>query len=84
VKRRPSLFVGYWRDPSTGKKWRVTRAEMAEVWRLWSKHRDVREGRYGHYWRDATTGAKSRITQNEMREVWRLWARHADIRQGRA
>jgi hypothetical protein len=47
VKRgRASLFHGFWVDPATGRRLeRVSRAEMAEVWRLWIKHRDVREGR---------------------------------------
>jgi len=45
VKRRPSLFHGFWRDPSSGKKWRVTQHEMREVWRLWARHADIRQGR---------------------------------------
>ena len=43
-RRRPALFHGYWLDPASGNKKRVTRAEMAEVWRLWTRHRDIREG----------------------------------------
>ena len=43
-RRRPALFFGYWLDPTTGEKWRVKRDEMREVWRLWSRHRDIREG----------------------------------------
>lgn len=45
MRRRPSLFHGYWTDPATGRRvGRLTRAELAEAWRLWSRHRDVREG----------------------------------------
>jgi hypothetical protein len=43
-RRRPVLFGGYWRDPTTGEKWRAKREEMREVWRLWRTHRDIREG----------------------------------------
>jgi hypothetical protein len=44
-RRRASLFSGYWRDESGEKGPRVSRPELAEAWRLWARHRDVREGR---------------------------------------
>ncbi len=45
-RKRPAFFDGWWTDPATGRRLqRVRRAEMAEVWRLWTKHRDIREGR---------------------------------------
>jgi hypothetical protein len=46
VRRRPGLFYGYWFDPSTGHRLRrATRADLAIAYRLWAKHRDLREGR---------------------------------------
>jgi hypothetical protein len=36
---------GYWRDPTTGKRWRSTDAEMREANRLLAKHRDVAQGK---------------------------------------
>ena len=43
--KRASLFDGFWKDMSGRRMRRLTRAEMAEVWRLWAKHGDIREGR---------------------------------------
>ena len=46
MKRRPELFRGHWVDPIPGERLRrVTREEMREAWRLWVRHRDIREGR---------------------------------------
>ena len=39
------MFDGYWRSMSGQRLRRLTRAEIAELYRLWSKHRDIREGR---------------------------------------
>lgn len=45
-RSRPPLFNGFWADPLTGHRLgRATRAELAEAWRLWAVHRDIREGR---------------------------------------
>lgn len=47
-RRRPAFFSGYWTNPATGGRLgRVTRVELAEAWRLWAAHRDIREGRSG-------------------------------------
>jgi hypothetical protein len=44
-RRRPAFFSGYWTDPASGAKLRrVRREELRECWRLWARHRDVREG----------------------------------------
>ena len=44
--KRTGLFEGWWRDPATGQRLgRVRRDELAEVYRLWRAHRDIREGR---------------------------------------
>ena len=45
VKRKGSLFEGYWRDMNGRRMRRLTRSEMREVWRLWSRHKDIRDGR---------------------------------------
>lgn len=46
MKRKPGLFYGHWRDPATGARLRrATRAELGEAWRLWARHRDIRENR---------------------------------------
>jgi len=45
MKRRPSLFNGFWLDMSGRKIGRVLRREYAELYRLWSKHADIRTGK---------------------------------------
>jgi hypothetical protein len=45
VKQRPALFDGRWQALDGKQLRRVTRREMAEIWRLWIRHADVREGR---------------------------------------
>jgi hypothetical protein len=45
VKRRPGLFCGFWTDLNGRRIRRITRAELAELYRLRAKHRDVLEGR---------------------------------------
>jgi hypothetical protein len=45
VKRRAGLFIGYWFDLAGKKLKRVTRAELAIAYRLWSKHADIRIGK---------------------------------------
>jgi hypothetical protein len=45
-KRRPKrdgLFDGYCVE--NGKRRRLTRAELAECYRLWAKHADIRTGK---------------------------------------
>ena len=45
-RRAPGLFVGYWYDPLNGRRLqRASRREIANAYRLWAKHRDIREGR---------------------------------------
>ena len=45
-KPKEGLFSGFWVDPVTGKKNRLQRAELAECYRLWAKHKDIRTGRH--------------------------------------
>jgi len=42
--RRPSLFVGWWFCDGRRLR-RATRRELAEAYRLWARHADIREGR---------------------------------------
>jgi hypothetical protein len=42
VKRRPSLFNGYWWTLEGQKIRRASRADIAEAYRLWAKHADIR------------------------------------------
>jgi hypothetical protein len=42
---RSVFFDGFWTDLNGKKLRRITHAELREIWRLWSKHRDIREGR---------------------------------------
>jgi hypothetical protein len=42
--KRESLFEGYWRDMEGRRLRRIRRDEMADLWRMWAKHRDIREG----------------------------------------
>jgi hypothetical protein len=42
-RRRAGLFRAHWLDLSTGRKWKATRVELAEAYRLLSKHRDLWE-----------------------------------------
>ena len=42
-KREP-LFNAFWRDPQTGRRWRATRTELTDAWRLWAIHADIRSG----------------------------------------
>jgi hypothetical protein len=44
VKRREAFFEGYWRDMEGQRLRRITREELREIWRLWTVHRDIREG----------------------------------------
>jgi hypothetical protein len=44
VKRRPAMFNAFYVDHN-GAKQRLTRQELAECWRLWCRHADVRLGR---------------------------------------
>lgn len=44
AKRTP-LFNAWWIDPASGERWRATRADLAEVTRLYYEHSDIREGR---------------------------------------
>jgi len=44
-RRSPGLFCGFWFDLDGRRLRRMTRREIAEAYRLWAKHRDVREGR---------------------------------------
>ena len=43
--RRPGLFQADWLDLETGRRWRATRLELREAYRLWSVHADIRLGR---------------------------------------
>ena len=45
MKKRAALFNGHWYSTDGRKLRRLTRAEIAELYRLWSKHADVRTGR---------------------------------------
>jgi hypothetical protein len=45
TRKRKGLFKAHWLDLTTGQKWRATRAELAEAYRLLSKHRDIWDGR---------------------------------------
>jgi hypothetical protein len=40
-RTRGGLFQADWLDLTTGHKWRATRAELAEAYRLLAKHRDL-------------------------------------------
>lgn len=42
-RRREPLFSAYLVDNGTRR--RATREELQEMWRLWRKHADIREGR---------------------------------------
>jgi hypothetical protein len=42
---KTGLFNGFWYAKRGGKIRRATRAEIAEAYRLWSRHADVRTGR---------------------------------------
>ena len=42
MKRRPGLFNGYWRTLEGEKIRRASRADIAEAYRLWAKHADIR------------------------------------------
>jgi hypothetical protein len=45
-RRAPGLFRGFWFDPESGRRLqRASRREIADAYRLWAKHRDIREGR---------------------------------------
>jgi hypothetical protein len=45
-RRSPGLFCGYWTDPRSGERIRrATRREIAEAYRLWAKHADIRAGK---------------------------------------
>jgi hypothetical protein len=43
MKKRTAFFVGFCIE--NGRKRRLSRREIAECWRLWAKHRDIREGK---------------------------------------
>ena len=45
MKKRTGLFNGHWYSMSGQRLRRLTRSEIAECYRLWAKHRDVRAGR---------------------------------------
>ena len=42
MKRRPGLFNGYWWTLEGEKIRRASRADIAEAYRLWAKHADIR------------------------------------------
>ena len=42
-RRRPTLFNGYWTTLDGQRLRRITREELCELYRLWAKHRDLRE-----------------------------------------
>jgi hypothetical protein len=44
--RRTGLFGRDWLDLTTGRRWRATRLELREAYRLWAKHSDIRTGRF--------------------------------------
>ena len=47
MKRQPAraaLFNGYWLDMRGQRLRRISQAEMRDVWRLWTRHRDIRQG----------------------------------------
>jgi hypothetical protein len=44
-RKRPGLFLGWWTDSDGRRIRRLTRAELAECYRLRAKHRDVLMGR---------------------------------------
>lgn len=44
MTRRPALFDGYVTDLVTGERRRLRQEELAELWRLWRKHADIRTG----------------------------------------
>lgn len=43
-RKREPLFNVNWTDPDTGRRWRATRTELTDAWRLWAIHADVRSG----------------------------------------
>jgi hypothetical protein len=45
--KKPSLFNGFWLDSTGQKVRRVYRSEIAEAYRLWAVHKDIREGVVG-------------------------------------
>jgi hypothetical protein len=42
MKRRPGLFNGFWWTLDGEKIRRASRADIAEAYRLWAKHADIR------------------------------------------
>jgi hypothetical protein len=44
-RRRSGLFHADWLDLTSGRRWRASRLELREAYRLWAKHRDIRLGR---------------------------------------
>ena len=45
MKRRPSLFNGWWLEMDGSRRRKVRRAEYGMLYRLWSKHADIRTGK---------------------------------------
>jgi hypothetical protein len=44
-RARTGLFYGFWFDLAGHRLRRASRAELAEAYRLWAKHADIRTGR---------------------------------------
>jgi hypothetical protein len=44
-RRRLGLFYGFWYDLAGHKLRKAWRSELADAYRLWDKHSDIREGR---------------------------------------
>lgn len=45
-KKGPGLFHGFWLDMAGRKLRRIYHSEYGELYRLWAKHKDIREGRH--------------------------------------
>ena len=45
MRKSDAFWNGHWFDLRGKKLHRIRRDEYGELWRLWIKHRDIREGR---------------------------------------
>lgn len=44
-RKRPAFWNSHWETLDGKPIRRITREEYRELWRLWMKHKDIREGR---------------------------------------
>ncbi len=44
-KPKPAFWNGYWLNQDGVRVERLRRSDYPELWRLWTKHKDIREGR---------------------------------------